>query len=429
MPINSHRNIGPKKGWMKALYGFGKPYDFHKAIPVLVGAFLCFLTFIISGLIAAAGNLNWNTLRLEYFVYLAGLLVLGMFFSFFPPISWLLYAIWFTELVMGIGTAGMTEVGITPRSFLPENQNAHVLRQFQYHPLLQVVPTPNYLRSTPFLVQHDSNGTRGRERTSAEIKQQIVVATVGGSSTYDVKVANGQTWSDALERRLGPSYAVINKGVPGYSTVENLLETIFYLDAYGVKPRCAVYYVGWNDIRNAHLPLLDQAYANFHLLAEIDTMKVRRILNTFEFSPLMRRIQLIFDTIPSAPDLRHYAPTSGSDDRLEQIYRTNLKAIAAINKDRQINTIFIGQLLNKIRLQSEARYGWLPLVRDVDVWPLMDHFNHILSETAESIGVPHFIPPIDKFDDADFVDQGHFSVKGSSKFALMILPLVKLNCN
>jgi hypothetical protein len=114
--------------------------------------------------------------------------------------------------------------------------------------------------------------------------------------------------------------------------------------------------------------------------------------------------------------------------RLEEIYRSNLEAIAAINKKRNIVSIFVGQVLNRAQLRSKERYGFFPLVRDVDVWPLQDHFNAILKETADSIGVPNFIPPIDEFQDDDFADQGHFLVKGAAKFALMITPIVKSSC-
>jgi hypothetical protein len=72
--------------------------------------------------------------------------------------------------------------------------------------------------------------------------------------------------------------------------------------------------------------------------------------------------------------------------------------------------------------------GFFPLVRDVDVWPLEDHFNAIVKGTADSIGVSNFIPPIDEFQDDDFADRDHFSAKGAAKFALMITPIVKSSC-
>jgi len=417
---------------MKALYGFGKPYDFHKILPFLAGLFLLLTILAAAGArFAATGHWNWGALREAYLLYLVGLSLAGMLLSIFPRIAWLVLAICFTEFLIGVGSYALAAIHVLPMPLFPATAAATLNGQFQYHPLLQVIPTPNYSRLHPFPISHDSNGIRGPERTSTELKQQVVIATVGSSTTYDVAVPNGQTWSDDLEQQLGRGYAVINHGVPGYSTVENLLQTLFYLDTYGVRPHCAVY-LGWNDIRNAHLPNLDPAYANFHLLSQFDIMNVRKKPLEVSFSPLARimnrSLQAAFDPVPLAPNFLNDPPVPGTDVRLEQMFRRNLEAIAAINRERQIISIFVGQVWNRAKLQSKERYGFFPLVRDVDVWPLQDHFNGILRETADSIGVSNFIPPIDEFQGDDFADRDHFSAKGSAKFALMITPIVKSSC-
>ena len=65
--------------------------------------------------------------------------------------------------------------------------------------------------------------------------------------------------------------------MPGYTTAEHVLQTAFYPEKFGKAPRCAVYYVGWNDLRNAHIPDLDPGYADFHLPSQVNSLKVRRI--------------------------------------------------------------------------------------------------------------------------------------------------------
>ena len=418
---------------MKALYGFGKPYDFRKILPFLAGLFLLLTILAAAGArFAATGYLNWGALRDAYSLYLIVLSLAGMLLSIFPRIAWFVLAICFTEFLIGVGGYALAAIHVLPMPLFPATAAGTApVGQFQYHPLLQVIPTPNYSRLHPFPISHDSNGIRGPERTSTELKQQVVVATLGSSTTYDMAVPNGQTWSDDLEQQLGRGYAVINHGVPGYSTVENLLQTLFYLDTYGVRPHCAVYF-GWNDIRNAHLPNLDPAYANFHLLSQFDIMNLRKKPLEVSFSPLARvmnrSLQAAFDPVPLAPNFLNDPPVPGTDVRLEQIFRRNLEAIAAINRERQIISIFIGQVWSRAKLQSRERYGFFPLVRDVDIWPLEDHFNSIVKSTANSIGVSNFIPAIDQFHDDDFADRDHFSAKGSAKFALMITPIVKSSC-
>ena len=418
---------------MKALYGFDKPYDFHKVLPFLAGLFLLLTILVAAGArFAATGYLNWGALRDAYSLYLVVLSLAGMLLSIFPRIAWFVLAICFTEFLIAIGGYALAAIHVLPMQLFPANAAGTApAGQFQYHPLLQVIPTPNYSRLHPFAISHDSNGIRGPERTSTELKQQVVVATLGSSTTYDLAVPNGQTWSDDLEQQLGRGYAVINHGVPGYSTVESLVQTLFYLDTYGVRPHCAVYF-GWSDIQNAHLPDLDPAYANFHLLNSIDIMNLRKKPLEVRFSPLARivnrSLQAVFDTVPLAPNFLKDPPVPGTDVRLEQIFRRHLEAIAAINKERNIVSIFVGQVWNRAGLQSKERSGFFPLVRDVDVWPLQDHFNAIVKATADSIGVSNFIPPIDEFQDGDFADSNHFSTNGSAKFALMIAPVVKSSC-
>ena len=69
--------------------------------------------------------------------------------------------------------------------------------------------------------------------------------------------------------------AVINHGVPGYSSVEHVVQTAFYDHAFGRRPDCALYYVGWNDLRSAGLPHLDSGYADYHLRSQIDAQAQR----------------------------------------------------------------------------------------------------------------------------------------------------------
>jgi lysophospholipase L1-like esterase len=339
----------------------------------------------------------------------------------------------FIEISLGLGTTVLVNAHVLRNSLLPKNLRLSddTWDDYKFHPLLQIVPKPNVLRLSPFRIQHDSYGLRGVERDKNRLRQQIVIAAVGGSTTYDLGVANGQTWPEVLERTLGDKYAVLNHGVIGYSTVENLIQTLFYLNSYDVKPHCAVYYEGWNDIHNAYFPNLDPAYTNWHLL--VQTGRLRKINPLKKITPLGQFIlwylQQWIEIIPKAEDLFGHAAGRGNDVRLEKIYRANLEAIAAINKQRGITTIFVAQVLNRAKLRgTTVGESWWALVRPIDAWPLQAHFNSILKETAKDLGIPAFVPPIDEFQDRDFVDSGHFSQEGAAKFAAMLEPVVRANC-
>lgn len=306
-------------------------------------------------------------------------------------------------------------------------------QRFQWHPLLQAAPIPSLAltSSTGLAIRHTREGTRGRD-PEGSLDGRAVIATFGGSTTYDIGAGDGETWPDRLGQALGSGFYVVNHGVPGYTTSEHLVQTAFYQDKFG-KPRCALYYVGWNDLRNAHIPNLDPAYADFHLPSQVDSQKVRRIGGAHvTLSPLLtlllRLVGPEVDTVHYFADPYGKPPVEGGDPALEAIYRRNVAAISAINRQRGVRTLWIGQLLNRDRLTGDGRYGWLPLVRDRDLWPLQQQFNAVLQREAATLGDTFIGLPPDSFGPADFVDQGHFSPQGARRFAEALAPAVRKDC-
>ena len=232
---------------------------------------------------------------------------------------------------------------------------------------------------------------------------------------------------------LGPdAFAVINHGVPGYTTVEHLIQTAFYQTKFGVPPRCAIYYVGWNDLRNAYIPDLDDAYAKYHLPAQIDGLRVRRFGSAYaSLSPLLtltlRSIASWVDTAAPPKELPK-EPQSGNDPALETIFVRNIRAISALNRSRGIRTIWIGQTLNAAEYDDDEIDGWIPLVRNRDVLPLLDRLNDLLGAEAARLGDAFIHLPDALFQPADFRDNGHFLPPGASKFAAAIAPTVAQLC-
>ena len=96
--------------------------------------------------------------------------------------------------------------------------------------------------------------------------------------------------------------------------------------------------------------------------------------------------------------------------------------------ERGVVTIWVGQLLNRAQLRGDGRYGWLPLVRDRDLWPMQRRLNAVLAQTAKALGDVYVDVPIDDFSDSDFVDNGHFSPAGAQRFADSLAPVVRDAC-
>ena len=407
--------------WVLDHFGLARPYRFERTLLALVALIVLIATIGLAFGLWHAGELKPGTLRATYFLYLVGLVLASLLLLRWPKLAMALVALAAIELGLGIATR-----------LLPENVSDP--QRFAWHALLQAVPIPSLdlVSSNGVHIHHTSQGTRGREPTARELSDRTIIAAFGGSSTYDIALSDGETWADRLEQALGDRFLVINHGVPGYSTVEHVIQTAYYEDTFGKRPRCALYYVGWNDIRNAHIKNLDPAYADFHLPSQVDSLRTRRVGGgNVTFSPLLTELARL---LSAQVDTVQYASTlsgtieAGSDPVLEADFERNVRAISAINRERGVKTLWIGQLLNRARLQGHDQYGWLPYVRDKDVWPLQQRFNEILARTATALADPLIAAPIVAFGSDDFVDQGHFSAQGARRFVGYVAPVVAREC-
>jgi hypothetical protein len=219
--------------------------------------------------------------------------------------------------------------------------------------------------------------------------------------------------------------------VSGYTTVEAVIQTAFYQSSYGVAPRCAVYYEGWNDSRNSHISGLDPAYADYHLPSMLDALQTRRVGGpVLSISPTLtllgRFAVFAFDTarLPVLEGETSAAP----DPALEAIYARNIRTISAINKGRGIRTIWVGQIMNRAELAMNGADSWMPLLRHRDAWPLIERLNGIARRETEKLGDVYVDIPIDAFGPDDFRDIGHFRPAGSLKFASLLAPAVAAAC-
>lgn len=101
----------------------------------------------------------------------------------------------------------------------------------------------------PVTYTRDRYGLRGDCPSPADIR----VLTIGGSTTDQVYVSDGQTWQDQLQRRLrglagGQRWCVANAGVDGHTTFGHIAALEQWLPLIpGLKPEYYLLYIGVND--------------------------------------------------------------------------------------------------------------------------------------------------------------------------------------
>ena len=423
--------------WLLEHFGCIRPFRFERMLVLLSAVLLASAVLAVAAaLVARTGfelgaprGLTWGTPRSWYFVYVLGLILLALAVARWTVGATILLSLAAVEVGLGFGSAFLYEVGLTPSPTLFPNNFERP--RYGWHPLLQVRPEPtsaeNGKKPSVFI---NSQHQRGREWTPAELKDKRVVALFGGSTTLDFSVPDGQSWGDRLEQTLGADrYAVVNHGVAGYTTAEHVIQTAFYPDTFGVMPHCAVYYIGWNDLSLAHNQRLDGGFTD-HMSNQIDAFMGRRLdLPYLSVSPILkllsRFVELAFDTVRSAPlaGKRSAEP----DHRLEALFLRNVESISAINRQRGVKTLWVGQVMNVDELAAGLA-GWSPFVPDEATRPLIKRLNGLLKHEAGLLGDVYVHIPVDAFTPSDFIDEGHFSPAGSAKFASLLAPSVAATC-
>lgn len=105
-----------------------------------------------------------------------------------------------------------------------------------------------YQRTTPVIYTRDKHGLRGNYADVAAID----ILTLGGSTTNELYVSDGETWSDTLRTTLaarGVSLSVVNGGVDGQSTIGHLYNfEAWFPNIPNLKARYMLVYAGVNDM-------------------------------------------------------------------------------------------------------------------------------------------------------------------------------------
>lgn len=420
--------------WLADHVGLARPYRFERAITLLFALLLALLAGAALAYYRFSGELTKGTPRYEYFLYLLALLGLAVLGARWPRFAGVVLSLADLELGLGVGSDVLERYGYVVNGLLPENEPPQAPRI--WHPLLQEVVRPGAVRRLgDGEIHYNSLGLRGPERSAEELRDKTIIALFGGSTTEDIAVPDGKSWGERLEQILGSRFAVINHGSAWYSSVQLVLQTAFYQQAFGAKPDCAVYRLGGIDLQNAHFRKLDPGYADYQTPALIDTFRARRIDGlTPTLSPTLRYLGrlmvLAFDTL--RPVAVPPGEMSGKPDPgLEEIYARNIHTISAINGQRGIKTVWIGEVVD-LASSLEKRPNaepWTWYVPAQAGWPFLSRLNDVLKREASVLGDVYIDTPVKDFTGEDFVGDDHFSAAGSSKFANLVAPSIAAACS
>lgn len=309
------------------------------------------------------------------------------------------------------------------------------LLRWEFHPIYGIVPKPGYSNGA---VSHTAEGLRTTIGTPREGAPTVIL--VGGSTTYDFN-SDEQTWASRLEADTGLN--VINLGVITYTSVDHVIQTALQVPEY--QPRCAVYYLGWNDMREVGIVHPRTDYSDYHERMKYQELDIPDAFDLAPFSPLENSAlahQLINSTretmtqVLSRLNQQFFAPraegglTSEADPTLLAAYQRNLQSIVALNGARGIRTVFVPQVMNPFWRATRESPGWTLFIRPEARLAVMADYNRTVQRMAapgRNVWVVDSPLRLD-WRAEDFVDEGHFSPAGSERFATAIAPEITRIC-
>ncbi|HYV88247.1 MAG TPA: hypothetical protein VFA91_06695 [Candidatus Polarisedimenticolia bacterium] len=291
-------------------------------------------------------------------------------------------------------------------------------QKFEPHPLLVGIPRPGNFAG----LVHDADHRRRTDNPNKAANARVIFI-FGSSTAYDLANNDLQTWASDLSRRLGPGFTVQNLAVPGYSSAENLIQSLFvFRDS---PPACAIYFAG-SDLRNSHIAGLKADYSDFDLPSERHNLGLAYpgfLVNNLVF--LRSLIHLVSPETDSAQG----TVSSDVDPHLMAIFSQNMRLIGAVNREFGVRAIFIPVVANWPLIEGSHNRGWFPLVEDKDIKRLTLAMSVELKKAAEESGASYIGTSLElNWTKADFTDSAHFNQAGAEKFADSIADDVAAIC-
>ena len=322
------------------------------------------------------------------------------------------------ELVLAVAVS-KTE-GVSHMGFFGNR----VVDAFVFHPSVGGMPRPGYrYREAGFEISHTTFGTRGLEPGSRWDQARLKLVAVGGSTTYDLGLSDKDTWVAQINNRLKDDISIINYGVPGHTTAENIIVTSLILSEH--NPNIILFYIGGNDIRNSHIANLRADYSDYHFLSQYGNLNLDRPFGFFAVSFMLSKLKLLLPTTLFAISKR--ADDTGTvsaevDQRLAGIFERNIRLLVAVSRTIGAEPVFIPEVPNVKAFTSDQSGGWFPNIPHNAIPDIYHAFGSILVDTARELDAP-VIDEVTRgpWEPTDFVDSHHFSKAGAARFAEIVV--------
>jgi len=283
---------------------------------------------------------------------------------------------------------------------------------------------------TTSIYTRDQYGLRG----SFERPSEIDILTVGGSTTDQRYITDGQTWQDVIQHRfqsIGKKVILANAGIDGQSTLGHIKNFEWWFPHIpNLKPRFVLFYVGLNDFyrdedrhydsitdqENGFLRnLLREKSAIYHLIRTLHGMYQAEVV----YGIGHKRVDFSKVEWTTVPQQDSYDLLM--DGRLKN-YDRRLNILISRTQEFGSTSVFVTQPSRRYRIRNGRVEGVTDKLNNtapingVDYYYIMKRFN----EVAMSVSMRNGIVCLDMasetvWEDADFYDLSHMTPRGAHK--------------
>jgi len=275
---------------------------------------------------------------------------------------------------------------------------------------------------------HDSLGWRPVYTKPGSSKLPLI-AMLGSSTTYGVGVESKHSFPSYLQEELTGHYRILNMGVGGYSSVENLLQTALILPEY--KPDIAVYTLGMNDARNARLRHISPDYANYHARTLRLSMGLCPYLSAnapaaIKFSMLMAEKAGLLMLCPGMNYSIERWKGEGINPKSLKLFERNVREIVVLCRSMGIIPVLVPEIVPGDALPATDVSGWFPFMDGPTVAVTVQLFNARLKATSQELNVP-FVQKVmeTSWSASDFRDGWHLNPAANRKLAGLVAEVIE----
>ncbi|MGD9835206.1 MAG: SGNH/GDSL hydrolase family protein [Piscinibacter sp.] len=289
--------------------------------------------------------------------------------------------------------------------------------------------------AAPVRYTRDRYGLRG----SCDDPAQVRLVTLGGSTTDQVYVSDGQTWQDRLQSRMtqahsGRTWCVSNAGVDGHSSFGHIAALERWLPLVpGLKPDYVLLYVGVNDaaLRTERAPSDLRADEPAGRLARLKRAVnensallhlIRRALAARADAPLFAAHKLIF---PTDSDYTSTAPAADIAPLVaasSEAFRERLRRLLQLIEARGAKPVCVSQPSLIYRRYGDAWRG-IPDVfthqgrkfNGLDYRLAILSINAVMAQECPAAGGHYIDLEGAGFEPAHFYDCVHMNASGAAR--------------